>query len=465
MKTIVSKIMKTNRIINIMSLLLVGMLFSCVQDDDYNIPTLDIVEPNIEANTTISIVKNMYSGSFVDFTEASNGGELIIEGYVTSNDEAGNFYKVLVIQDAAENPTAAIQLDVDVTSLYSKFKPGRKVYVKLNGLGMDNLNGVLHIGSVEGSSVGRISATNYEDYIIRSSEVATIAPKVITPDDYSDNLINMLVQIDDMQLNLPEVGMPYANAEDTFTVNRLLKNCNDDSFTIIRNSGFASFKNEEFPTGAGSIVAVFSKYNSDYQLFIRDTPDVMFDGERCDPPLLECSGTSGGSNVIFDENFEGTSLATLYSEGWINVNVNNGTYKYSLRTFNNNSYMQVTAFNSGENPYEVWLITPAINLDSSTNEEMTFKTNVGYYNGDALSVYVSDDFTGDQNDIDSATWYAVDAVLPQGPTSGYGTTFTSSGKINMSCLDGDVYVAFKYLGSNTGVTTTFQVDDVKVTGN
>jgi len=457
--------MKTNRILNVMSILFLGMLFSCVQDDDYNIPTLDIVEPTIEANTTISIVKDMYAGSFVDFTEASNGGELIIEGYVTSNDEAGNFYKVLIIQDKAENPTAAIQLDVDVTSLYSKYKPGRKVYVKLNGLGMDNLNGVLHIGSIDGSSVGRISVANYEDYIIRSSEVATIVPKVITPDDYNDNLINMLVQIDDMQLNLPEVGMPYANADDTFTVNRLLKNCNDDSFTIIRNSGFATFKNEEFPTGSGSIVAVFSKYNNDYQLFIRDTIDVEFEGERCDPPLLECSGSSGGSNVIFNENFEGTSLATLTSEGWINLNVNNGSFKYSLRTFNSNSYMQVSAFNSNENPYEVWLITPAIDLNNSTNEQLTFKTNVGFYNGDALSVYVSNDFTGNTADISNATWYLVDANLPNGPSSGYGTTFTDSGAINMSCLDGNVYVAFKYLGSNTGITTTFQVDDVKVTGN
>jgi hypothetical protein len=118
MKTIVSKIMKTNRILNLMAVLSLVVFSSCVQDDDFQIPTLEIEEPTIQANSTINIVKSMYAGSLVDFTEASNGGELIIEGYVVSNDEAGNFYKVLVIQDAPENPTAAIQLDVDVTSLY-----------------------------------------------------------------------------------------------------------------------------------------------------------------------------------------------------------------------------------------------------------------------------------------------------------------------------------------------------------
>ena len=75
-------------------------VISCVQDDDYDIPTVEVTEPNIESNTTISIIKSMYTSSLVDFTAASNGGELIMEGYVVSNDEAGNFYKVLILQDA-----------------------------------------------------------------------------------------------------------------------------------------------------------------------------------------------------------------------------------------------------------------------------------------------------------------------------------------------------------------------------
>jgi len=470
MKNIISKIMKTSRILSFMSILCVGILFSCVQDDDYQVPNLEVVEPNIEANTTISLVKQMYTDAMVDFGTASNGGELIIEGYVVSNDEAGNFYKILSIQDAPENPTAAIQLDIDDPTLYDLYKPGRKVYVRLNpankpALGMDNLNGVLHIGRVSGTSVERMSLANYQDYIVRSAEVATMVPKVVTPADYGDDLINMLVQIDNMQLSLAEVGQPYANAGDTFTVNRYLKNCEDGSQTIIRNSGFADFKNQPFPTGSGSIVAVFSKYNSDYQLFIRDTDDVTFNGERCDPAVLDCTGATSEASVIFSQNFEGTSEAALTTAGWINVNTNGGSFKYSLRTFSGNSYMQASAFNSNENPYEAWLITPSINLDASTAEQLTFKTNAGYYNGDALNIYVSTDFTGNADDIDNATWYIVDATLPTGPSSGYGTTFTNSGVINLSCLEGNVYVAFSYVGSSTGVTTTFQVDDVRVTGS
>lgn len=274
--------MKTNKGLMLLSVLLFYILSACVKDDDYNIPNVEFEEPDITTNTTISIVKSMHSYDLVDFNEASNDGELILSGYVVSNDEAGNFYKTIIIQDAPENPTAAIQIDIDVSSLFGEYKPGRKVYVKLNGLGLDKLNGVLHIGAVSGTTVGRILASEYKKHIIRSNEIVPIVPLVITPSQFQNDYINMLVQLNDMQLNDNEVGESYANPNNTYSVNRVLKNCEDDSEAILRNSGYSDFKNQLFPTGNGSIVAVFSKYNSTFQLFVRDTDDVSFEEERCE---------------------------------------------------------------------------------------------------------------------------------------------------------------------------------------
>jgi hypothetical protein len=443
MKNIILKIMKTNRILSLMSILFLGLIVvSCVQDDDYNIPTLEIVEPNITANTTISIVKSMYAGTLVDFTEASNGGELIIEGYVVSNDEAGNFYKVLVLQDAPENPTAAIQLDIDVTALYSKYKPGRKVYVKLNGLGMTNLNGVLHIGSIEGNSVGRISATNYEDYIIRSSEITTLVPKLITPSQYNDNMINMLVQLDNMQLSGSEVGQPYANADDTFTVNRKLKNCDDNSETILRNSGFASFKNELFPTGKGSIVAIFSKYNSDYQLFIRDTEDVDFEGNRCDP--------------LFEDSFSDGTL-----NKWDPYSVT-GAQVWYYNTFGNPAdSATMSGFSSGNQTNEDWLISKPIDMTGVTSATLTFQT-VKRYAGNDIQVFMSTNYTGG-NPNTNGTWTQLTAALDTNINS--WSSWTNSGDVDVSAAaGGTLYIAFKYT-STTSASSTWEVDNVEVISN
>jgi len=412
-------------------------LSSCVHDDDYKIPTVEITEPNITANTTINIVKDMYAGSLVDFTEASNGGELIIEGYVVSNDEAGNFYKILVIQDAPENPTAAIQLDVDVTSLYAQYKPGRKVYVKLNGLGMNELNGVLHIGAISGTTVGRISATNYEDFIIRSSEVATIVPKVISPSEFNDNYINMLVQIDNMQLNSSEVGMPYANAADTYTVNRYLKNCEDNSLTIIRNSGFATFKNEIFPVGQGSVVAVFSKYNSDYQLFIRDTEDVSFEGSRCDP-LFEDSFTAGNLNKWTTYSVTGSTVWGYSSFG----NPNDSAY---INGYGNNN--------------EDWLISKAIDLSGVTSAILSFD-HAKRYSGPDLELFMSTDYAGG-NPTTDGTWVAL-TLTPDTSTSSW--SFVSSGDIDVSAAaGGNLFIALKYT-STTSSAAAYEIDNVQVFG-
>ncbi|MCR8667013.1 DUF5689 domain-containing protein [Aestuariibaculum sp. M13] len=433
--------MKTTNIYITLALSFVLVFTSCVHDDDYSIPNLEIEEPNITANTTISIVKDMYAGSLVDFDEANNGGELIIEGYVVSNDEAGNFYKVLIIQDKPEDPTAAIQLDVDVTSLYALYKPGQKIYVKLNGLGMDELNSVLHIGAIEGTSVGRISAFNYDDYIVRSAEVATIVPKVITPSEFSDNYINMLVQIDNMQLNSSEVGEPYANADNTFTVNRYLKNCDDNSQTIIRNSGFADFKNELFPVGQGAIVAVFSKYNSDYQLFIRDTEDVMFDGSRCDP-LFEDSFSSGNLN-------KWTTYSVVGDQVWY------------YNTFGNpNDSATMSGYSSGNKDNEDWLISKAIDLSSVTSATLTFQT-VKRYAGNDIELYMCTDYMGGDPTTDG-TWVQLTADFDTNINS--WSSWTDSGDVDVSvAAGGNLFIAFKYT-STTSASSTYEIDNVQVFG-
>ncbi|MDA7706498.1 MAG: DUF5689 domain-containing protein [Flavobacteriaceae bacterium] len=412
------------------------MISSCVQDDDYEIPSVVVTNVELVPNTTIGLVKSMYTGSLVEFSEASNGGNLIMEGYVISNDEAGNFYKTLILQDAPENPTAGIKIDIDAVSLFSFYKPGRKVYVKLSGLGMTESNGVLQIGTISGTGVERISATNYQDYIVRSEEIATIVPKIITPAQYSDVLINTLIQLEDMQLSGAEVGLPYANAYDTYNVNRSLKNCVDDSYTILRNSGYSSFSKELFPVGKGSISGIFSKYNSDYQLFIRDTEDISFDGDRCDP--------------LFEEYFE-TNFTT-----WTAFSVT-GSQVWSPNSYGNPGYCAaMSGYSSGStSENEDWLITPAIDLSAVSSAVLTFQTAKNY-TGNVLEVYMCTDYLGgDPND--SGSWVPLSVTLSTGSWS-----WTDSGNIDVSAAAGEnLFVAFKYTCTGSS-SATYEVDNVKV---
>ena len=476
--------MKPTNINKVLGLVLMALVvFACVQGDEYAVPPVGGEEPDIIVNSSVSAVKEAWnqnknsSGEDIYTFDVTTNG-LYLEGYVVSSDLAGNFYKKLIIQDKAEGATHGIEVLVDKTSLFETFEVGRKVYIKLDGLSVsyddgedkdpsDGTPGRYTLGFLLNGGVEEIPSFIYSDHILRSLELETIVPNLVSVDDFAQDQINTLIQIQEMQFEISELGKTYAGeANDEYDGMRTLLSCNDDLTATLQTSTFSDFKSYTIAAGQGAINAVLAKdFRADFfVLIINDPTYIDFSSDvRCDPVILDCGNNPiGGATVLFDENFDNTSESELEADGWINVNTNGGSEKFDWRSFSGNGYMQASAFRSNETPMEVWLVTPAIDLSTTTNEELTFDTKVGYYNGDALSVYASSDFTGD---VDTATWALIQADLADSPSNGYGATLTPSGSINLSCLEGEVYIAFKYLGADSGVTTTFQLENVKVTGN
>ena len=54
---------------------------------------------------------------------------------MSSSDSAGNFYKELFLQDTWDTPGHAVRLLLDRQALHATYPVGRKLYVKINGLG------------------------------------------------------------------------------------------------------------------------------------------------------------------------------------------------------------------------------------------------------------------------------------------------------------------------------------------
>ena len=140
---------------------------------------------------------------------------------------------------------------------------------------------------------------------------------------------------------------------------------------------------------------------------------------------------------------------------------NGGNVDWFISSFSGNFYSRISAFSSNESEAEVWLVTPGIDLDSTTGEEFSFDVEAAFSNGIILSVLVTENFTGD---VTTTDWTELDADIQQGPSSGFGG-FESKGPINVSCLNGTVNFAFKYSGSDPSATTRYHVDNVVVTGN
>ncbi len=465
--------MKLNKFLTFLSLFtLLVFISSCVEDEDFDLPNINVIDPNITANMTFLNVMSRYQQAVDDgddiavFDEAQ---DLFIEGYVISSDKAGNFFEELIIQNKiddsspADDPRLGLLVEVNVRGLSDTYEVGRKVYIKMNGLAVGLSHGVIVIGKQSGNSIEQIQEYEFRDFIIRDPEVAILTPKATTIGELTDQDENTLIQLNDMQIHRNNTALTYAGeASDQFDGFRTLESCADGGTISLQTSTFADFKSLQVPQDKGSIQGVFSRdFGDDFNVFvINSTADVNFDNpERCDPNILECTGATSTAVTIFNEEFNINDEDDLDPLGWTNVNVSGGSERYEDSSFSGNTYMKISAFGTGEAPLEAWLVTPAINLDGTTQEELSFEISSNFETGQVLTAFITENYTGDPT---TTEWVQLDANIPIG-SGGFGSFVSST--INISCLNGDVHVAFQYVGAAGGAETRYHIDDIKVTGS
>ena len=469
--------MKINKLLIILLALGVFIsLKSCVEDADFEIPqdlntieNQEVVRIEAEINNPNGVLDSIsVSGLkkvFVPGAATEITSDLVLIGYVSSSDRTGNFFREIFIQDRFESAESGIKVVLNLNDTYNKFNLGRKIYIKLKGLFIGEVrsgDGVITIGRDNGNTVDDIILSDIDDFIFRSVETQTLVPKKIEISDINDASIGTYIQIENAQFLKSLIGENFTDSDERFDTRRTIQSCTTAGSISIETSSFSSFKSSPLPTKSFTINAVVSKtFNgSDIILVLNDKNEIRETGERCDPEVLECTGTVSDSSVIFEENFNNiTNERQLDNIGWTNINVSGGSERYERNAFSGNSYLKISAFGTNESPLNAWLVSPAINLDNSTDEELSFQISSNFETGKALEVFVTENYTGDPT---TTNWILTDANVPVGD-GGFGDFVQS--KINISCLSGNIHVAFKYFGADGGIETRYHIDDIKVTGN
>lgn len=452
-------------------LLVTGLFFSCVKTDDFSLPELEIPEITPAGNIiTIAAVKSQFNFQTRDILIFGDA-DTFMEGYVISSDEGGNFYKKLILQDRPENPTAGIQVLIDDTSLFTTYNIGRKVYVKLAGLSLGYQNGVLQLGKQNRSSVVIIPGPLIDEHIIRTTQTVEITALPLEISNFSENHKNIYVRLENVQFNRnivrEDARFTFAGeAIDRFDGERQLESCRNSAVTILSTSTFSNFKSLLLPTNSGNLEGVLTRnFTDDFFVVILNTPETIFFGNtgRCDPEFLTCGGNNiPGNEIVFQESFETiTTQRMLDSRGWTNVNVSGGSKRFETGATAGNRAVRISAFNTQENPMEVWLVTPGINLDRSSGEVLSFDIKASFDDFTILDVFVTTGFTG--NPV-TTSWRLLDARVPVGPSGQVGASFKRS-NIDVSCLQGTLHVGFRYLGGVPDKTTAYDIDNIRLTGN
>lgn len=437
----------------------IGILSGCVNDDDYSIPALECVNPDIMVNKTVQDIYNQARVAPVQYT--SND---YIEAYIVSSDKRGNFFKTLHLQ-AVDN-SIAFTILADYSNLATLYQPGRKVFIKLTGLYIQIKDGGLVVGGLNGTNVGRISQFDTPKAIVRDCNIPDNEEQLVqhitmTEALSSDTYLNKLIEFDEVQFKDDAVGEPYFIAGTSGT-NRDLTDKNGNVVTI-RSTSYTKFGFETVPKNSGKIRGILTRFGTTYQFTPRYESDIQLTETR-----FRVSTALGGTTIQyqsnFTENFENYTPTTILPE-YINDNTIGGRY-WQVKKFPStgavNNFLEVTSFGGGGGTTKSYFFVPVNFTNANT---FSFKTLVRYYKGAVLRVYyvTTTDYTaGGAIDLSKFTDITSNFVISTAGDNGSTFAFLPSGDYTIpATLTGNGYFVFEYAGTPT-VTTTMQIDDIVV---
>jgi hypothetical protein len=292
-----------------------GLLTSCVNDDDYSTPTLECVDQDITVTKTVEEIYNMATSSAVQYTANDT-----IEARVVSSDRGGNFYKTLYL--VSMDGTRGFNVQVNEVDMFTDYNVGRKVYIALKDLYIQNRSNTLQIGALYNGNVGQIPAEIYRKKIFRSCDVVAEETLVnhITLSQINDSYIGKLIELDGVQFTDASLNQTYYNEDNLDAGGQTLTyitNSEEETITLpFRTGSFAEYAGTPVSQNNGKIRGILTKFNTTYQFVARYESDIQLTGERIgDAPVIVDPGTP-----FYTEDFEDAVDNTNFNfPGWVNV--------------------------------------------------------------------------------------------------------------------------------------------------
>ena len=267
---------KTSLTIFISSIAIVVLFFSaaCLKQTAYAQP---VNGNDTDSLINIKALRKLHSmGNFEPITKS-----MALEATIVANDEHDNLYKSISIQDSS----GGILLNLDGSSLYQTYPVGTTIRVRLQNLFLTDYRRMLQIvGSVDTSSgqllTTGIAAPLFSKFIKVVKENTNIVPMIVSFKNLADSLQGRLIKISNVEFSAADTNSTFADKKNKIGASRSLKFCSGGTI-YLRTSGYADFAGISLPKNNGDIVGIYSVYNYEKQLLLRDTSDILFRSKRC----------------------------------------------------------------------------------------------------------------------------------------------------------------------------------------
>lgn len=275
--------MKTRHIFLAIAIASVG--FSSCMDKDWEAPQFDeplygnnsIMKQEGDKVITIGELKEKYSSLI---NASTDGSKEITEDWqlqvvVNGNDEGGNLYKQISIQDH----TGAIIVGINGSNLYPYMPVGQQLLINLKGLYIGGYRKQAQIGALYKDGIGRMDTDVWEQHV-RLLKPGEIEARVDTV-DFDENadkyalsgrivrLSGVTISGEGTQVLAPEDGSVTLTSN---CANRLI---NNKSSLVLRTSSYSKFANRAIPKGKVDVYGVCTRFNNTWQILMRTESDLQ----------------------------------------------------------------------------------------------------------------------------------------------------------------------------------------------
>lgn len=397
---------------------LLGVLFTSCRKE-YEIPPI----PVLPEGQVYTIGELLAMPSNTTFDTAS------VYGIVIADEQSGNLYKTIFIQDRATGK--AIELLMN-TSSAARIGDSVRVFLDKNMM-VNNYHNLPQLVGKDGKGF------NPDGHLIIYPYNKPIEPAVVTIADIkTGNYIASLVKLENVEF--VDQGSAFCNVGEN--TNRTLKDATGE--LLVRTSNYANFAYDMLPVGQGSLVAIASVYNSDWQLIIRSKTEMEFEGGEPTPPAP--SGEL--QNMPYTQSFatDFGTYTTFDVEGpqsWI--------IDYScavMKGYDGTNYVN-----------EDWLISSPVAVVDVDHAKVAVNYVAQYQNSNPndVTLQVSTDYVWGGNPTET-NWTQMETTYPNtGGWSDFQTVETSLDEF----IGQNITVAIKFTSSETQ-SRTFEVKSITV---
>ncbi len=231
---------------------------------------------------TIGQLKSQYASVI-----SANGCQQITDDVqlqvaVNGNDQGGNIYKQLSVQDA----TGGIIVGINATDQFAFMPVGQKVLINLKGAYIGGYGQMAQIGALYNDGIGRMDLNDWKGRmrILTQPESADSVAAVADTVDFdgnmgTDKLCGRIVRLKDVTISgtgtqtlAPDDGSVPLTSN---CANRDIKGALNSTKIVLRTSTFSDFATRAIPEGKVTIYGVCTAFRGTYQILMRTNSDLI----------------------------------------------------------------------------------------------------------------------------------------------------------------------------------------------